>query len=252
MRIGAERLLRIRKFHHGQQFLGALGGLGRRHVPVQPNGFHDLLTHGVHRVERGHGLLKNHRDLFTAHAAQCRTLQPDQLLTGQLRRAADPGVGGKQPQDGHGTRGLARTGLAHDGQHLTGGHLVIQVDRRRHPFLVHTEVHAESVHHQNRLTAHHAALTARAPGRTLGGLLRTGAPTRTVAALAHTAARRTTLAAALWCASGVVLPGYVTGRGVLTRSIEVGGALGLAGGGMRGAHRVCSIVSETWCAWVAG
>ena len=72
-------------------------------------------------------------------AAQRRARQPDQLLALELRAARGPTVAGQQAEQRHRRLGLARAGLTHDGEHLTGVDVVADVDGRREPLAVDEE-----------------------------------------------------------------------------------------------------------------
>ena len=61
--------LRRGNAHFCQQFYGSLAGFGAAHALMQPQGFRHLIANFEHRVERGHGFLKNHAHLTTAHGA---------------------------------------------------------------------------------------------------------------------------------------------------------------------------------------
>ena len=98
--------------------------------------------HRVDRVQGRHGLLEDHGDFLTADRADVRRVS-QQLLAGELDARRIPGCCWAAGPEGHGTGALARAGLAHDGEHLTGADLVVQADRRRHPLFVHAEVDTE-------------------------------------------------------------------------------------------------------------
>ena len=59
---------------------GAGSRLGTVHGAVAQQGFHDLLAHGVGRVERGHGLLKHHGHAVAAQVLQAFFRGAHQLL----------------------------------------------------------------------------------------------------------------------------------------------------------------------------
>ncbi len=51
------------------------------HPPVQLQNLADLLFNRVQRIERGHRLLKYHRDVIAAHASQISFVAIEQILT---------------------------------------------------------------------------------------------------------------------------------------------------------------------------
>ena len=63
MRIGAQALLRLLNADQMQQLQDAFTSLGGIHVLVQGQHLADLALDHVQGVERGHRLLKNHRDI---------------------------------------------------------------------------------------------------------------------------------------------------------------------------------------------
>jgi hypothetical protein len=86
----------------GQQVEHPLAGLGLGHV-VRGHRLHDLLADAHQRVQRGHRILIDHRDLVAADLAQLPFVQPGQLPAGE------PDVPAGDPQ--------RRAEQAHDRQH---------------------------------------------------------------------------------------------------------------------------------------
>ena len=90
---------------------------------------HQLLTDGLHRVEGGHGLLKNHGDFLAAQVAYRVLLQAQQIPAAITYRAL--GIthlaGVVQLQNGECRDGLARAGFTHQGQLLAGGDIETHV-----------------------------------------------------------------------------------------------------------------------------
>jgi hypothetical protein len=68
-------------------------------------GQRDLVADAVERVERGHRLLEDHRDLDAAVAVQRRRAQADQFLPTVAHRAFGPAIRRKEAHHGH--HGLA-------------------------------------------------------------------------------------------------------------------------------------------------
>ena len=143
VRVGPEGLLGIGQFDKFQHAQGPEPGFFRRNLIVQTHSFHNLRPHGVDRVQGRHRLLEDHRDVLAAHGTDIGLIGPQQLPAGELDTSGHTAVTGQQAQQRHRTGTLSGPGLPHDGEHFAGPHLVVQADRRRDPFLVHAEIHAE-------------------------------------------------------------------------------------------------------------
>ncbi|SEE21700.1 hypothetical protein SAMN05421553_4289 [Pseudomonas anguilliseptica] len=81
----------------------------------------DLLFNAVQRIQRGHGLLKDHGDAVAANAAQFVLAQLEQVLPCVVNAAAGV-LGqrvGQQTQDGMRGDRFARAAFAHQSQGLT-------------------------------------------------------------------------------------------------------------------------------------
>ena len=135
--------------------LGSLAGLGDAHeveqldrpleglllvgALVDSGHLADLPADRVHRVERREGVLEDHRDLLPPHGAalvlgereQVTTL-PEDLALGDVERRL-------QVQDRHGCHRLARTRLAHDGEHLAACHIERHAVDRLHAAVIGVE-----------------------------------------------------------------------------------------------------------------
>lgn len=126
MRILLVAALRVGDADLGQHLDGGLlGGLALQALMVL-DALLDLLADFLQRVQAGHRVLHDHGDLLAAHA------QP--VLLGELGHVAalvQDGAAGdltvdiQHTHEGLGEYGLARAGLAHDGQCLA----VVQVQR---------------------------------------------------------------------------------------------------------------------------
>ena len=100
-----------------EQLDGPLPGFFLADALVQDEGLHHLTADGEDRVERGHGLLEDHADLFAADAAHLGGGEPDEVLSEQRDIAADDlGGGGQQAHDREGGDALAGAALADDAQ----------------------------------------------------------------------------------------------------------------------------------------
>ncbi len=81
---------------------------------VQGQGLGDLMADRQHRVQRGHRLLEDHRDLVAANLAHLGLAEAEKVATGKADHAGNdaPGRRGDQPQDRERRRrrGLRRHG----------------------------------------------------------------------------------------------------------------------------------------------
>ncbi len=88
-------------------------------VLVSEDRLEDLLADLVERVERGQGVLEDHRDLVAAHAAQLLGVELVQVLALEHDAAGDLGVRRPgQAEDGHVGDALAAARLADDAERL--------------------------------------------------------------------------------------------------------------------------------------
>ena len=126
MRILLVAALRVGDADLGQHLDGGLLGLRALQALMVLDALLDLLADFLQRVQAGHRVLHDHGDLLAAHA------QP--VLLGELGHVAafvhdgaagDLTVDIQHTHEGLGEYGLARAGLAHDGQRLA----VIKVQR---------------------------------------------------------------------------------------------------------------------------
>ena len=102
-------------------------------VGVQGNGFHQLVADGVGRVEGGHRILEDDRDLVAAHMLHHVLACADELLPVELDGAGDDlARGGEDLHDGIRGHGFAGAGFADDAEHLAlvkeEGHAVDGLD----------------------------------------------------------------------------------------------------------------------------
>ena len=87
---------------------------------MQPHGFRDLIADRHDRVERGHRLLEDHRDLVAADAAHLLLRKAGEILAAIEQLAADDAAGalGEQPDDRERGHALAAAGLADQPERL--------------------------------------------------------------------------------------------------------------------------------------
>ncbi len=105
-----------------QQRNGAPPGLCRIHWQVRLDGFGELPTHGVQRVQRGQRVLENRADAPTPDVAHVRVAEVVDALAFQqdLARGHAPRRF-QQADDGGARERLARARLAHHAQDFAGG-----------------------------------------------------------------------------------------------------------------------------------
>ena len=143
MRVLVEGRRRIGHLDHGEQFDRAGLRVARGHREVGAQRLDDLKADRVHRVQRGHRLLEDRSDVFSAHVAQLGARQPGELTTIQPDAPIDAPIGGREPQQSHRTRTLTRPGLSHDRKNLAGANLVVQIDCGGIPGPVDPEIDSE-------------------------------------------------------------------------------------------------------------
>ena len=80
-------------------------------------GLGELLADGVDRVERGHGLLKNHGDIVSPYSLNIFSAQLQQILSVEQDSALGAHCAHilKQPQNRHGGNGFPGTGFPDQG-----------------------------------------------------------------------------------------------------------------------------------------
>ena len=122
MGVGLGTHLRVGDAHQVEQLDGALmcGHLAHLGM-VDPQGLDDLGAHRVHGGQGAERVLEDHGDLGTANAGHVAVGPPQQLGAVEAHRPGDLGGLVEQSHDSRGGDGLARTGLADQGQHLTAG-----------------------------------------------------------------------------------------------------------------------------------
>ena len=128
-----EALFRLVDAHQREHLHGAGFGLLLVAVGVQRDGLHQLVADGEHRVQAGHGVLKNDGAAFAAEVFQllftpfCNIFPFVKNLS-----SGDAAVFRQNLHDGVGGDGFAGAGFAHDAENLarlqTEGHAVDRVD----------------------------------------------------------------------------------------------------------------------------
>ncbi len=110
--------------HQHQQLLGAFASRLFIHAFMEHEGFADLETDCVDRVQRGHRVLEDHGNFVAAHFAHFIFSQLKQVtpIEPDLAVFNFPGWGLDEAEDGHGMDALAAAALAHHTQDFTGAH----------------------------------------------------------------------------------------------------------------------------------
>ena len=118
MRIQPDATTGVGDFHgvqHADTF-------GKRLRPGQAfvveQGFHHLVADPHIGVERGHRVLKHHRDMVGADGVQGGDRRADQFGAVEFDRAARGAVLGQKAEDGEGKLAFARAGFAHNAKGL--------------------------------------------------------------------------------------------------------------------------------------
>ena len=100
VRIVLDAALRLRDLHQRQHLhRPPMRGLARQAL-VQAQRLDDLRAHGMHRIERGHRFLEDHRDLAAPDRAQLRRRQAHQVLPAKTDFPGDPCLRRQQAQQG--------------------------------------------------------------------------------------------------------------------------------------------------------
>ncbi len=154
-RILRHAALGLGHLHRRQHLLGAPPGLLARDVLVQQIDFGQLVADRHHRVERGHRLLEDHRDLVAADAPQGRFLQPEQVYLAAVARheagaaAGDAAAGAfDQAQDRQRGHRFAGAGLAHQRHRFAAADGEVQRLHRPVGLGAGAEFHAQALHRQ--------------------------------------------------------------------------------------------------------
>src|SRR6056297_1325613 len=155
VRIGLEPLRRAADTDAFEHFdTGRLPRLGVQ-IGVQAKHLVHLPAHRMQRVERGHRVLKHHRNLAPAHLAQLGFTGSDKVLAIQqyfarfdLSRAVD------QPEDRKSDHRLSATGLAHEAHHLALPDLETHAVHRLYRSGKSVKMGAQVTHGQKRLIGH--------------------------------------------------------------------------------------------------
>ena len=122
MRILLEPALAVGDADEPQQLERPRARLALAHLQVDEQRLHDLLADRQDRIERGHRLLEDHRDVAAAHLAHVVVGEIEQVaaLEQDAARGDAAGVLGQKPHDGERGHRLAAAGFADDRHHFAG------------------------------------------------------------------------------------------------------------------------------------
>ncbi len=120
-----------------QQLDGPFARLFARHFQVQAQDFLDLETHGVAGVQRGHGVLEDHRQVLADDLPALASVEAEHVLAVEAQGVGgdDAGVIDQAHQRHHG-HGFTRTRLADDGQDFALVHAQVEAIDHWHGVLV--------------------------------------------------------------------------------------------------------------------
>jgi hypothetical protein len=126
VRVLAEAALGIGQADELQEFDGARPGVLPGDVAMHEQGFGDLVADGEHRVQRGHRLLEDHRDLLAAQLAHLAFAEAEEVaaLEQDLPVRHPAGGLGQQAHDAQRRHRLAAARLAHQGDDLAGADII--------------------------------------------------------------------------------------------------------------------------------
>ena len=137
-----------RRDAHGVQQLHGLGaGLRLIHPQVQLHRLFDLSAHREHRVQRTHGILEDHGNLFAANLPHLVPVDLEEIPTSKLDRATRDlsGRARDQPHDRQGTHALPATRLADDSKRIAGVQLIRDPVHRVDDAFVGLEFHCQII-----------------------------------------------------------------------------------------------------------
>ena len=108
----------------------------------------DLPAHREHGVERGEGVLEDHRDPIAPDLTALLLLHLEQVFPPEQNLATgdEPGRGVDDPHDGLGADSLPRARLADDGEGLSLVHVITDPVGRLHRARAHPELDLEVLH----------------------------------------------------------------------------------------------------------
>jgi hypothetical protein len=122
--------------------------LALAHFPVPQQHLGNLVPDLEGRVERGHRLLENHRQLVAAQVAQARRPLFQQVFTVEQHFAAGDAARRlrDEPHDGEGGDALAAAGFADDAERAAFLELEVDPVHRSHLAALRSEVRAQAAY----------------------------------------------------------------------------------------------------------
>jgi hypothetical protein len=129
-----ESALGIGNADHLQELGRAFACSRHVHAEVDQQRLHDLEADGEHRVERGHRLLEDHRDVAPAYLAHLVVRQLQEIATLEEDPPADDPPGGlrKQPHDRERRDRFSASRFADERDHFTGANGIGDAFHRAH------------------------------------------------------------------------------------------------------------------------
>ncbi|MNE28540.1 hypothetical protein D3C80_1219850 [compost metagenome] len=154
IRIAVDAALRFRNANQFEQFKNTRARFLFAHATMISQRFGQLIANAIKRVERGHRLLKDHRDLCTAYLIECLIGHTDQVLPAIERLPSSLPVLGQQAHHRHGCLTFTGPGLTDDSDGLTGFDIQIDATDGFNRSVVCIEGNAQVVHAQNVFVRH--------------------------------------------------------------------------------------------------
>ena len=125
--------LRFRNANEREKIFCPLPRLGAAEPPVSTNRFHELRADRLHRIKRGHWILKYHRDPPAARAAKLALRKPHKLTSFKDDAARDAGrCRRQQTKQRQGCNGFPAARFPYNRKRLTFGHRERQTIHRGH------------------------------------------------------------------------------------------------------------------------
>ena len=127
MREHAHTLTCFRHFHRIQHFDRLFKSFRFTQAFVQHQDFHQLLAYAHIRIQRGHRILENHRDLFGAQLVQLVLRQVKDFTTVEFSGAANHAVSSQQAHQRKGGLRFPGSGFPHDPQRFTRAQVEVEI-----------------------------------------------------------------------------------------------------------------------------
>ena len=153
VRIGVHPPLRIADLHLAQELDDPVVEGAAAQPAMEREGLGDLLPHGHRGIQRGHGILQDHRDPRSPQAAHLFRALVEEVLAVEEDLAPDdpPARLGHEPQDRETRHRLARARLADDAEGLAAADREARAVDGLHDPAARVDVGAEVPHLQERV-----------------------------------------------------------------------------------------------------